>query len=84
MEIHAETPTDCPTLSSLTTTVMFRPTFVMILHIKFCDNIFRGPVDPVGQLASWPKLMQFLKGTGIDWRERRLSNNLYMAQSVKV
>jgi hypothetical protein len=28
--------------------------------------------------------MQILKGTGIDWRERRLIRNLYMAQSVKV
>jgi len=28
--------------------------------------------------------MQILKGTGIDWCERRLISNLYMAQSVKV
>jgi hypothetical protein len=28
--------------------------------------------------------MQMLKGIGIDWRERRLISNLYMAQSVKV
>jgi hypothetical protein len=28
--------------------------------------------------------MQILKETGIDWRERRLISNLYMAQSVKV
>jgi len=28
--------------------------------------------------------MQILKETGIDWRERRLFSNLYMAQSVKV
>jgi hypothetical protein len=28
--------------------------------------------------------MQMLKETGIDWRERRLIRNLYMAQSVKV
>jgi len=28
--------------------------------------------------------MQILKITGIDWRERRLISNLYMAQSVKV
>jgi hypothetical protein len=30
------------------------------------------------------KLMQILKETGIDWRERRMIRNLYMAQSVKV
>jgi len=34
--------------------------------------------------VNWTKLMQILKGTGIDWRERRLISNLYMAQSVKV
>jgi hypothetical protein len=28
--------------------------------------------------------MQILEGTGIDWHERRLTSNLYMAQSVKV
>ena len=28
--------------------------------------------------------MQILKEIGIDWRERRLISNLYMAQSVKV
>jgi len=28
--------------------------------------------------------MQIIKGTGIDWRERRLISNLYMAQSVTV
>jgi len=30
------------------------------------------------------KLTQILKVTGIDWHERRLISNLYMAQSVKV
>jgi hypothetical protein len=30
------------------------------------------------------RLMQILEETGIDWRERRLISNLYMAQSVKV
>ena len=33
---------------------------------------------------NWTKLMQILKGTSIDWRERRLISNLYMARSVKV
>jgi len=33
--------------------------------------------------VNWPKLMQILKVTGIDWRERLISN-LYMTQSVKV
>jgi len=34
--------------------------------------------------VNWTKLMQILKGTGIDWRERRLIRNLYIAQSVIV
>ena len=34
--------------------------------------------------VNWTKLMQILKETGIDWRERRFISNLYMAQSVKV
>jgi hypothetical protein len=34
--------------------------------------------------VNWTKLMQILKGTGIDWRERRIIRNLYMAQSVEV
>jgi retron-type reverse transcriptase len=34
--------------------------------------------------VSWTKLMQILKEIGIDWRERRLLSNLYMAQRVKV
>jgi len=27
--------------------------------------------------VNWTKLMRILKGTGIDWRERRLISNLY-------
>jgi hypothetical protein len=34
--------------------------------------------------VNWTNLMQILKETGIDWRERRLISNLCMAQSVKV
>ena len=30
--------------------------------------------------VNWTILMQILKGTGIDWCERRLISNLYMAQ----
>jgi len=30
--------------------------------------------------VNWTKLMQILKKTGIDWRERRLISNLYMVQ----
>jgi hypothetical protein len=34
--------------------------------------------------VNWTKLMQILKENGIDWREKRFINNLYMAQCVKV
>jgi len=34
--------------------------------------------------VDWDKLMQIIQGTGVDWRERRLISNLFMAQSVKV
>jgi hypothetical protein len=34
--------------------------------------------------VNWSKLMQIVNRTGIDWHERRLITNLYMAQSVKV
>jgi len=34
--------------------------------------------------VNWTKLTQVLEGTGIDWSERKLIRNLYMAQSVKV
>ena len=30
--------------------------------------------------VNWTKLMQILKGNGIDWRERRLINKLYVVQ----
>jgi hypothetical protein len=34
--------------------------------------------------VNWNKLMQILKGTGIDWHKSRLISKLYMEQSVKV
>jgi len=34
--------------------------------------------------VNWTKLTQILKETGIDWHERVLISNLYMAQNVKV
>jgi len=34
--------------------------------------------------VNWTKIMQILKDTDIDWREKRLISNMYMAQSVKV
>jgi len=46
----------------------------------FCSIDWKQAFDRV----NWTKLMQVLKGTGIDWRERRLISNLYMAQNVGV
>jgi hypothetical protein len=34
--------------------------------------------------VNWTKLMQILKGIGINWCERRLISKLYMKQSVKI
>ena len=34
--------------------------------------------------VNWTTLMQILKRTGIDWRERILISKLYMDQKVKV
>ena len=34
--------------------------------------------------VKWTKLMQNLKETGTDWRERRLISKLYVDQSVEV
>jgi hypothetical protein len=33
--------------------------------------------------VNWTKLMQILKGTGIDWRERRSIRNLHMFRVLK-
>ena len=38
----------------------------------------------MGFNSGFKGLMQILKKIGIDWRERRLISNLYMAESVKV
>ena len=32
--------------------------------------------------VNWTKLMQILKGNGIDWCERRLNSKLYMDQML--
>jgi len=34
--------------------------------------------------VNWTKFMQILKGSGIDWGERRLIYKLYMDQTVKI
>jgi len=34
--------------------------------------------------VSWIKLMQILKGTGTDWRKRRLISKLYVDKGIQV
>jgi hypothetical protein len=50
------------------------------VELSVCFMDWQKAFDQV----NWTELMQILKETGIDWRERRLISNLYMAQSVKV
>jgi len=49
-------------------------------EISVCFINWKKTFDRV----NWTKLMQILKEICIDWRERRLIGNLYMAQCVKV
>jgi len=52
------------------------------IDAELCDCVIDWQ-KAFGQV-NWTKLMQILKGNVINWRERRLISNLYMAQSVKV
>jgi retron-type reverse transcriptase len=49
-------------------------------ELKVCFIDWQKAFDRI----SWTKLMQILKETVSDWRERSLINNLFMAQSVKI
>jgi hypothetical protein len=46
--------------------------------------IISGEIQEEFENVNWTKLMQILKVTGIDQRERRLTRNLYVDQSVKL
>jgi hypothetical protein len=48
-------------------------------ELSVCFTDWKKAFDRV----NWTKLMQILKETGIDWRERKLISNLYMVQCVK-
>jgi hypothetical protein len=52
----------------------------MDAEVCVCFTDWQKAFDQV----NWTKLMQNLKGTGINWSERKLISNLYMAQTVKV
>jgi hypothetical protein len=56
------------------------PTLEIDEELIICFKDWQKAFDRV----NWTKLMQILKETGTDWRERKLISNLYMAQSVKV
>ena len=47
--------------------------------LSVCFIYWQKAIDRV----NWTKLMQILRETGIDWRERGLISNLDMAHSVK-
>jgi hypothetical protein len=34
--------------------------------------------------VNWTKLVQILKGTGVDWRDRKLIKKFYMDQNIKI
>jgi hypothetical protein len=55
-------------------------TFEIDAEVCVCFIDWQKAFDRV----NWTKLMQILKGTGIDWRKKRLISKLYMALSVKV
>ena len=61
-------------------TIISERTLEIYEELSVCFKDSRKAFDRV----NWTKLMQILKETGIDWRERRLINNLYMAQGFKV
>ena len=49
-------------------------------ELRICFIDWQKAFDRV----NWTKLMQILKISDIDWRERRLISKLYMDQRVKV
>ena len=46
--------------------------------------IISSEIQEECESVNWTKLMQIVKRTGIDWRERRLISKLYMDQRVKI
>jgi hypothetical protein len=49
-------------------------------QILFCSKISFTDCKKAFDRVNWTKLMQILKGIGIDWRERRLISKLYMEE----
>jgi hypothetical protein len=58
--------------------IISEPTLVINEKLCACFIDWHKAFDRV----NWSKLMQFLKGIGLDWRERKLISKLYMEQSV--
>jgi hypothetical protein len=49
---------------------------------EFCECLIDW--QKAFERKNWTKLPQILKGTGIEWLERRLISKLYMDHSVKL
>jgi hypothetical protein len=49
---------------------------------ELCDYFMDG--QKARDSVKWTKLIQILKGTGMDWRDRIFISKLYMDQSVKM
>ena len=56
--------------------IMSERTLEIDEELSVCFIYWQKAFDRV----NWTKLMQILKKIGIDWRERRLISNLYMAE----
>jgi hypothetical protein len=59
--------------------IISEQTLEIDVEVCVCFTDWQKASDQV----NWTKLMQILNRTGIDWHERRLISNLYMAQSVR-
>src|SRR6218665_2945855 len=48
------------------------------LYIRFVDY------NKAFDIVNWKKLVNILRRMGVDWRDRRLTGNLYMGQKIRV
>ena len=49
---------------------------IIYVYITDCQKVF--------DCVNWTKLVQILKETGVDWRDRRLITKFYMDQNIKI
>jgi hypothetical protein len=48
----------------------------LYVYLIDCQKVF--------DLVNWTTLVQILKGTGVDWRDKRLITKFYMDQNIKI